>query len=358
MFEIFRMQLRQMLGGKRKWLVMLCLVLPVLLTLAAVGTGGLGELRRKIERERARAEMIQGELPDTAKRVTWQGKDLSFVDGVIVLKESGLEFQGSPVDLDHVFVINSGHIIVRDGGIWIDPSKKLARSGWHIHSQPRRRSSSSSGFDASVPSIELICAIYLFLLYAQAVCLLLALFYGTSVLGDELDGKTLTYLFTRPIPRWHFVVGKYLGIVTALIGPSLVSLLASWALLGAPGGVVFATAIVAGTVGGLLAYVALFVLFGFLIPRRAMIVALLYAIFFELILSFVPALVNEFTITYYLRSLVVGILDLEIPREIARMVGGASPTASVFALVCIVVASLGLASMMAARKEYVVKDSA
>jgi len=87
-----------------------------------------------------------------------------------------------------------------------------------------------------VPGYETLLAVYLFLLYPQAVCLLLALFYGTSVLGDELDGKTLTYLFTRPLPRWHFVLGKYLGIGPGAAGPTALSLLAAWLIAGAPGG--------------------------------------------------------------------------------------------------------------------------
>lgn len=253
MLEFLRMQIRQILGGRKKWLVAACLVLPVLLSLAVVSTGGLREAHR-----------------DAA----------AF------------------------------------GGI------------------------------------------YFFLLYAQAVSLLLALFYGTSVLGDELDGKTVTYLFTRPTPRWQFVLGKYLGIVLALVPPTGLSLLASWLCLGGIGGIRLFAALLVGTTGALMVYNALFVLFGFLIPRRAMITALLYGIFVELFLSFIPAVVNEFTITYHLRSLVVAMLDIEIPREVARMVGGSSPLGAVLALLAIAAGSLGLSSWLAARAEYVVKDTA
>jgi ABC-type transport system involved in multi-copper enzyme maturation permease subunit len=262
MRDLISLQLRQMLGGRRKWLVALCLILPVLLTLATVGSG-----------------LFRGPQP------------------------------GSLVHNDR-------------------------------------------------PSLEAVAAIYLFLIYAQAASLLLALFYGTSVLGEELDGKTLTYLFTRPVPRWQFVGGKYLGIVIALLPPTLLSLLLSWLVLSAPGGPSFFGAMAIGTGGALLAYNALFVLFGFLIPRRAMVTALLYGMFIELFLSFVPAMVNEFTITYHLRSLVVAMLKVDMPREIARMVGGATPAAAMLVLLCIVGLSLGLAAMLAARREYVVKDSA
>lgn len=267
MLEIFRLQLGQILGGRMKWLMALCLALPVLLTFAAVSAGGLDELQSEIE-------------------------------------------------------------------------------------------SDSAPEDEITITLQTISAIYLFLLYPQVICLLLAMFYGTSVLGHELDGKTLTYLFTRPLPRWRFVVGKYLAIITALSIPTSISLFVSWLILGAHGSVALFVSLLIATLGALAAYNAIFVLFGFLVPRRAMIVALLYGIVFEFILSFVPALVNEFTVTYYLRSIVVESLDLVIPNEISRIVGGASIPVALFALGTIIVSTLGVASWLAARKEYVVSDQA
>src|SRR4030042_4845408 len=39
------------------------------------------------------------------------------------------------------------------------------------------------------------------LFYLQMIILILALFYGTSVCSEEVEGKTLPYLITRPVPR-------------------------------------------------------------------------------------------------------------------------------------------------------------
>ncbi|MEM7200515.1 MAG: ABC transporter permease subunit [Planctomycetota bacterium] len=205
---------------------------------------------------------------------------------------------------------------------------------------------------------QTVGAIYLFLLYPQMLCMLLALLYGSSLLGSELDGKTITYLFTRPIPRWHFVVGKFLAIVAVLLPPTAVSLAVSWQLLGGPGGVQLLGAQLASVFGSLLAYNAVFVLIGFIVPRRAMVVALIYGVVFEFLLSFVPAIVNTFAVTYYLRSIVVEMLQLEVPHEIARIVGDASLPAAIGSVLAITVVGLGGASMLAARREYVVADEA
>lgn len=42
-----------------------------------------------------------------------------------------------------------------------------------------------------------------------------ALLLGTAVLGDEIDGRTITYLFTRPLPRSLVFAGRVLGFALA-----------------------------------------------------------------------------------------------------------------------------------------------
>ena len=54
---------------------------------------------------------------------------------------------------------------------------------------------------------------------------MLGVFYGTGLIADEVDDKTITYLFVRPIPRGAVLLGKYLAYVvctTLLVLPSVV----------------------------------------------------------------------------------------------------------------------------------------
>ncbi|MEE8105560.1 MAG: hypothetical protein V3T86_08515 [Planctomycetota bacterium] len=46
----------------------------------------------------------------------------------------------------------------------------------------------------------------------QIIVPLLALILGVSVLGDEIEGRTLTYLYTRPLPRPVYFIGRMLGL--------------------------------------------------------------------------------------------------------------------------------------------------
>ena len=48
-------------------------------------------------------------------------------------------------------------------------------------------------------------------MYLRFIVPVLGVFYGTSLMADEVEDKTITYLFTRPIPRGAVLVGKYLA---------------------------------------------------------------------------------------------------------------------------------------------------
>lgn len=55
---------------------------------------------------------------------------------------------------------------------------------------------------------------------------LIALLTSVGIIHQEIDKKTLFVVLARPVRRWHYVVGRYLGLVTtvafALVGLSIV----------------------------------------------------------------------------------------------------------------------------------------
>src|ERR1043166_3518283 len=56
-----------------------------------------------------------------------------------------------------------------------------------------------------------IFGMMIWLLYIRFIVPVLGVFYGTALIADEVDDKTITYLFTRPIRRGALVLGKYLA---------------------------------------------------------------------------------------------------------------------------------------------------
>jgi hypothetical protein len=347
MFDIFCLQIRHILEGKRKWLVFLFLVFPVLLTYFNMYVSGLVDLKRMREEWEAYQKKPASEKTESLlKRVIPGDEPIELLGGKVTVTKDGIDFKDVPFpqrfDGKSVSRITVGDqtITIKDGQVWIGPK--------HSMSHPEE-----------VPPWNAICTIYLFAIYPWILALLFALLYGPALLGAELENKTLTYLFTRPVSRWKFVFGKYLAVIFILIPAMGLSLFISWLFLERPGGWNLFAANLLASCGGILAYNALFTLLGFLVPRRAVVLSLIYAGVFEVALSFVPALVNNLTVNYYLRSIVFELVDIQLPEEAAsaiRLWGGASLTTSLCFLAGVTLVSLWLSSSMAARREYVIAE--
>ena len=60
----------------------------------------------------------------------------------------------------------------------------------------------------------------IWLLYIRVIVPVLGVFYGTALIADEIDDKTITYLFTRPVPR-SAVSAKHRFCVHHPAGPAV-----------------------------------------------------------------------------------------------------------------------------------------
>jgi len=200
---------------------------------------------------------------------------------------------------------------------------------------------------------EGVAAVFLYVLYPQGLCILASLIYGATLLAGEIEDKTLVYLFTRAQPRWKILLGKYLATSLVLGCMTSASMLLCFALAGAPYGASLLWALLATIFAACFAYTALFALLGLAVPRRALTIGLIYAVLVEFILSLVPALVNEATASYYLRSMAYHIANVKgIPLDALDMLGDASLTRAVTAVVLIPVVALVLCGIVLHRKEW------
>ncbi len=146
-------------------------------------------------------------------------------------------------------------------------------------------------------------------LYLHFLIPITALFIGTAVLRDEIEGGTLPYLLVRPKPKYVIVTAKMLaGFITAAVILCL-SLLLTYLILRLSGGVntvisdlpslVRAEAV---TLIALLVYLSLFSLLGGLV-KRPVLIGLLLAFGWESIFSTLPGNISLFTISHYLHTL-------------------------------------------------------
>src|SRR3977135_3015912 len=70
-----------------------------------------------------------------------------------------------------------------------------------------------------------IFGLMIWVFYLRFTIPVLGVFYGTSLIADEVEDKTITYLFTRPIPKGAVLVGKffaYLACTFFVVLPSVV----------------------------------------------------------------------------------------------------------------------------------------
>src|SRR6476619_3856598 len=70
-----------------------------------------------------------------------------------------------------------------------------------------------------------IFGLMIWVFYLRFTVPVLGVFYGTSLIADEVEDKTITYLFTRPIPKGAVLLGKffaYLACTVFVVLPSVV----------------------------------------------------------------------------------------------------------------------------------------
>jgi ABC-2 type transport system permease protein len=152
-------------------------------------------------------------------------------------------------------------------------------------------------------------AVIVALYWIRNVLPLAALFYATSLVADEVEGRTLTYLVTRPLTRGSIFAGKfaaYLATTLTLALPAVVLtffiLLSAqgWSAIGPSVGDLFRDLGV--IVLTLVAYGAFFALLGVLL-KRPVIPGLLFLYGWELLAN-LPGYLPRFTLTAWLRSLI------------------------------------------------------
>jgi ABC-2 type transport system permease protein len=200
----------------------------------------------------------------------------------------------------------------------------------------------------------------MWLLYIRFIVPVLGVFYGTSLIADEVDDKTITYLLTRPVRRGAVLIGKYLAYLACTVLLVLPSALLVYFLIVPIGGASVGEsfpALVADLgmlVVGLIGYGAVFAWVGARM-RRPLVVGLVFAFGWEPTVVLLPGYLKRLTVAYYLQGLVPHAMPedstagalLQLFREVP------SVTASLVGIFVIAFAMLWLAATAVERREYV-----
>ncbi len=206
-----------------------------------------------------------------------------------------------------------------------------------------------------------VFGVMIWLLYVRFIVPVLGLFYGTSLMADEVEDKTITYLFSRPIPRGAVLLGKYLAYLACTGLVVLPSVMLTYFLTvpfaQVPGtfrSLVLDLAILAA---GLAVYGAVFAFVGARL-KRPLVGGLIFAFGWEPVVLALPGYLRQFTVARHLQALVPHAMPsdsaLSLIQGLFRDVPSV-PTALAW-LTVLLVAFLWLAMRTVSRREYVLEQ--
>ena len=210
--------------------------------------------------------------------------------------------------------------------------------------------------DEAPPAFELG-----WLLLIQGIVPLIALILGSAVVAEEIEDRTITYLFTRPIPRSAVLVGRWLAM-------ALVLELLIWASAELTFGILARASsgshmgLSAGMAPGLrdaallggLVYSALFTTAGALL-KHPMVVGIGYTFVVEGFIANLPGQNPTLTVQYHLKSHLAGrgseirerVLNLAFEQELSP------PDEALRTLWLVLVVALAIGCWTVSRKQYV-----
>ena len=207
-----------------------------------------------------------------------------------------------------------------------------------------------------------IFGLMIWVFYLRFTIPVLGVFYGTSLIADEVEDKTITYLFTRPIPKGAVLLGKYLAYLACTffvvlpsvvivylcivpmrgnLGSSFIDLVKDLALLAL----------------GLAVYGAVFAFIGARF-KRPLLVGLIFIFGWEQAALAFPGYLKKFTVAYYLQAMVPHAMPNDNVISLIQGIFRETPSLieSLVWLIIILAVFLWGAAVSVERKEYVLEQ--
>ncbi len=208
-----------------------------------------------------------------------------------------------------------------------------------------------------------IFGLMIWLLYVRFIVPILGVFYGTSLIADEVEDRTITYLFTRPIQRGAVLVGKYLAYLACTVLLILPSVMVVFFLMVPVGGGSIAQmfpsllADLGMLAAGLAAYGAVFAWVGARV-KRPLVAGLVFVLGWEPAVLLFPGYLKRATVAYYLQGLVPHAMPQDSTISLLLQTFADMPgiLLSLVALVVLTAGALWFAARTVESREYVLEQ--
>jgi len=195
------------------------------------------------------------------------------------------------------------------------------------------------------------------------VLVLLSVVFATGVVTQEVEGKTISYLLTRPVPRWRILLDKFAAALIAIILTTWVaSLLLALVTYGpADLGKSHLARDLAILPVGALAYGSLFLWIATFL-NRPLLIGLLFAFGWEAWVPSLPGSFQKISLMVYLRALAPHPQptgeSADLNSFLANTLAPAaiSHTLAHWVLTAIILLALGLAIVTFSHREYLARE--
>jgi ABC-2 type transport system permease protein len=207
-----------------------------------------------------------------------------------------------------------------------------------------------------------IFGVMIWILYLRFIVPVLGVFYGTSLIADEVEDKTITYLFTRPISKGAVLVGKYLAYLVCTIFVVLPSVMLVYLLIVPMQGSLGASFIdlvkdLILLALGLAVYGAVFAFIGAKF-KRPLLIGLIFIFGWEQAALAFPGYLRYYTVAYYVQALVPHAMPNDGALSLIQGMFRTTPNlaTSLLSLIAIWAFFLWIAAWVVERKEYVLEQ--
>jgi ABC-type transport system involved in multi-copper enzyme maturation permease subunit len=199
-----------------------------------------------------------------------------------------------------------------------------------------------------------IAATLLYALIPEAVCMLGLLVTMCPAVADELERGTWIHVAVRPGGRTALLLGTYLAAVAwtscvAILGVVLAVFVAGvenpLSLINVLAWLVILSAIGRG---------ALFALPAVILPKRALVASVAVALVVEYMAGFIPAVINQATVSLRLRSLLVAWMGwrYKVPADMRLLVDPQPPWLQVTAVLALAAVLLTAATVILEYRQF------
>ena len=149
------------------------------------------------------------------------------------------------------------------------------------------------------PMARLTFTLDLYVVEMFVLAVVPAMFVASSI-GEDIEDRTITYLWSRPLPRWHVIAGKLVALAPVAVIVTLLGWLAAmqvgtdtlaptWTLIG-----IAAAALAISMVAAGIATLA---------PKHGMALTIIYMLLFDVPVGEIPASLQTLSITHQARGL-------------------------------------------------------